>query len=168
MSAPPAFLLFVSSLASGAERSDPAQPAHVADVAALVWEASRDAPRPRAEWAALLATVGGKESALSMRIMRNECRPWECDRGKARGIFQIHRNAHNRDDWHRQDGDLGLQVRLAHAQLRRAYFTCSRSGASWLGGTLSAYAGRQCGSEWPGLAPRVFTWLRGARLLGAL
>ena len=166
MPAPAAFVLFVASLASAAERSEPEQAQHVADVAQVIWDVSAEAPQARAPWAVLLATIAGKESAVSRRILLGHCKPWECDRGRARGLWQLHANGLNRAAWLRSAGDLALQAKLANEQLKRSYWTCARSGVWWVAGTLSAYAGQRCGSEWTGLAPRVATWTRGARRLG--
>lgn len=72
----------------------------------------------------------------------------------------MHRNAINRDAWARQDGDIELQAHLASEQLKRAYWTCARSGVPWLQGTINAYAGRRCGADWAGLHARVETFRR--------
>lgn len=41
------------------------------------------------ERAALLA-AGHAESLFAVRIGRDECKPWECDEGRARGYWQVH------------------------------------------------------------------------------
>jgi hypothetical protein len=118
-------------------------------------------PRSPHEWSRLLLAVAENESRLSQRIADGRCKPLECDRGKARGLWQIHANALNREQWSKQDGDLELQAKLASEQLKRAYWTCARSGVPWLQGTLNAYAGRRCGdSSWPGLQARISTYER--------
>src|SRR5687767_12279984 len=47
----------------------------------------------RAEWASLIVAIGYAESGFSLRIMDGRCKPWECDRGRARGGWQVHRYA---------------------------------------------------------------------------
>jgi hypothetical protein len=139
-------------------RADTIQPERFA---AAVWAESQHAPRPPYEWARLMVTIAENESRLSQRIADGKCRPLECDRGKAKGMWQLHRNTLNRDSWGKQDGDVELQAHLASEQLKRAYWTCSRSGQPWLVGTINAYAGRRCGDKsWPGLQARLITYRR--------
>lgn len=100
-------------------------------------------------------------SAQQRRIADGRCKPLECDRGRAKGLWQLHRNTLNRDSWAKQDGDIELQAHLASEQLKRAFWTCRRSGVNWLTGTINAYAGRRCSdASWPGLQARVATYGR--------
>jgi hypothetical protein len=135
-------------------------------IAAAVAEVSRDAPRAPREWAALLLTIGYHESTFSLRIHRGECKPHECDRGKARSAWQLHKNLYTAPLWDQLHGieHTAVQVRAASEALKRAYFTCSRSGVPWLQATLNGYAGRRCSAEWPGLAQRVSTFNRLSRV----
>jgi hypothetical protein len=144
------------------DRGDPAKGPQLDAIAAAVAEVSRDAPRPPREWAALLLTIGYHESTFSLRIHRGECKPYECDRGRARSAWQLHKNLFTAPIWDQLHGieHTALQVRAASDALKRAYFTCSRSGVPWLQATLNGYAGRRCGSEWPGLDLRVSTFHR--------
>lgn len=139
-----------------------AKSAQLDAIAAAVAEVSRDAPRPPREWAALLLTIGYHESAFSLRIQRGECKPHECDRGRARSAWQLHKNLFTAPVWEQLHGieHTAVQVRAASDALKRAYYTCSRSGVPWLQGTLNGYAGRRCGAEWPGLDLRVSTFNR--------
>ncbi len=143
--------------------------AQLASIARVVADVSRNkAPRPPREWAALLLTVGYHESTFSLRIHRGECKPRECDSGRARSGWQLHRNLFTAPVWDQLIGveHTDVQVRAADEALRRAYWTCARSGQPWLLGTLNAYAGRRCGDmSWGGLGARVATWTRltGAR-----
>jgi hypothetical protein len=144
-----------------------AKASQLASVAAIVAEVSQSkAPRPPQEWAALLLTVGYHESTFSLRIHRGECRPRECDAGRARSAWQLHRNLYTAPVWDQLFGleHTEAQVRAADGMLRRAYHTCSRSGVPWLQATLSAFAGKRCGADWNGLAPRVATWSRLVRV----
>ncbi len=132
-------------------------------IAAAIADVSRDAPRPPREWAALLLTIGYHESTFSLRIHRGECKPHECDQGRARSAWQLHKNLFTEPVWDQLHGieNTHIQVKAASDALRRAYFTCSRSGVPWLQGTLNAYAGRRCGAAWRGLDRRVatFNWI---------
>ncbi len=145
------------------DRGDPAAKSLQLDaIAAAVADVSRDAPRPPREWAALLLTIGYHESSFSLRIQRGECKPHECDRGRARSAWQLHKNLFTAPIWDQLHGieNTTVQVQAASDALKRAYFTCSRSGVPWLQATLNAYAGRRCSSEWPGLDQRVSTFSR--------
>jgi hypothetical protein len=144
------------------DRGDPDKSAQLDVIAAAVAEVSREAPRPPREWAALLLTIGYHESTFSLRIHRGECKPHECDRGKARSAWQLHKNLYTAPIWDQLHGieHTAVQVRAASDALKRAYFTCNRSGAPWLQATLNGYAGRRCSSEWPGLDQRAATFNR--------
>lgn len=112
------------------------------------------------EWAALLMTVAAHESALSARIQRGECRPLECDRGRAWGLWQMHKNTLNAEAW----GSTELSVQASEAQkgLRRAFYQCQKGPLrkDWVRRTLAAYAGHSCDGAFPGLDARVATYER--------
>jgi hypothetical protein len=132
-----------------------------ADEFARVVEAeAAHSPKSPHEWARLLTAIAENESRLSERIADGKCGPYECDRGRAKGLWQLHANATNRSEWAQQDGNLELQAHLASDQLKRAYWTCHRSGVPWLQGTINAYAGRRCGDQWEGLQARIATYNR--------
>ena len=133
---------------------------HQEAIAAAVQAEASNAPRPGEEWVALMLTVASNETHFSLRIFDGACKPQECDHGRAKGLWQIHSNTLNRDAWAKQDGDIALQAHLASDALKRAYWTCSRSGVPWLQGTLNAFAGRRCGDTWPGLGVRLATYQR--------
>jgi hypothetical protein len=147
------------------DRGDPDKSAQLDAIAAAVAEVSRDAPRPPREWAALLLTIGYHESTFSLRIHRGQCKPHECDRGKARSAWQLHKNLYTAPIWDQLHGleHTQIQVRAASDALKRAYFTCSRSGVPWLQATLNGYAGRRCSAQWPGLDQRTSTFNRLSR-----
>lgn len=130
---------------------------HRADIARAVEAESLKAPRSPREWAALMLTVANHETHFSIRISDGQCKKWECDRGLARGMWQLHANYFNRAEWFRQNGDIGLQAKLASAQLKRAYATCPQDFPR---GALNAFAGRRCGDDWPGLKARLGTFQR--------
>jgi hypothetical protein len=122
-------------------------------------------PHISGEWAALILTVAGHETALSARIARGDCKSWECDSGKAWGLYQIHRNALNADSW--GSPDIGVQTSEAARALRRAFYTCQHGPlrADWVARTINAYAGHSCDAIWPGLTRRVATFERLRRRL---
>lgn len=144
------------------DRGDPEKSKQLDEIAAAIAEVSKDAPRAPREWAALLLTIGYHESTFSLRIHRGQCKPHECDRGRARSAWQLHRNTFNAAIWDQLHGleNTRVQVQAASDALKRAYFTCNRSGVPWLQATLNGYAGRRCSAEWPGLDQRVSTFNR--------
>lgn len=144
------------------DRGDPDKSAQLDAIALAVAEVSKDAPRPPREWAALLLTIGYHESTFSLRIQRGQCKPHECDRGRARSAWQLHKNLFTAPVWDQLHGieNTEVQVRAASDALKRAYFTCSRADVPWLQATLNGYAGRRCSAKWPGLDQRVATFGR--------
>lgn len=119
------------------------------------------ATHPGPGWTALLLTVAHHESAMSARIARGECRPLECDRGRAWGLFQQHRNTFNSDAWGSKD--LRVQALEASHALRRAFYQCQHGqplNPNWVRRTLSAYKGASCDATWKGLDERVATYNR--------
>lgn len=117
-------------------------------------------PKITADWAALILTVAGHESALSARIAAGQCRPKECDHGAAWGLFQAHKNALNAAVW--GSPDVRVQTTEAARALRSAFYQCNhgRLQPDWIERTLNAYAGRSCDAVWPGLKTRVATFKR--------
>jgi hypothetical protein len=114
-------------------------------------------------WAALLLTIGYHESGFSLRIHAGLCKPQECDRGKARGPWQLHKNADNAPVWGLMFGqeNTTLQVGAADHLLRRNLVTCSQAPAPVrVPSVLTAYAGRRCFVDWPGLNARLSTYER--------
>jgi hypothetical protein len=142
------------------DRGDPDKSAQLDAIAAAIADVSRDAPRSPREWAALLLTIGYHESTFSLRIQRGQCKPHECDNGRARSAWQLHKNLFTAPVWDQLHGveNTAVQVRAASDVLKRAYFTCSRSGVPWLQATLNGYAGRRCSAQWPGLDQRAATF----------
>jgi len=73
--------------------------------------------------AAFLLAWGRYESNFLPRIIANDCRRWECDRGKARGAWQLHERAAGAD-WDALPGNLDAQVRSALRMTRWALGRC--------------------------------------------
>jgi hypothetical protein len=141
-----------------------AKDAQLTEISRVVAEVSREAPRPPREWAALLLTIGYHESTFSLRIHRGDChtKKGECDAGRARSGWQLHRNLFTAPVWDQLFGleHTEVQVRAADAALRRGYWTCARAGVPWLQATINGFAGKRCNAEWPGLEKRIATWSR--------
>lgn len=132
------------------------------ELAATVTDASFKAPAPwtKREWAAMLLTIGQHESHFSMRIIAGNCKPHECDGGKASGAFQQHENSRNERVWRDLPGNLPLQVSLASDELKRAWLTCKNTNQPRFEATVNAYAGKACNADWPGLRARRDTYER--------
>lgn len=146
------------SLAS--KTDEPVDAAELADAIVSV-------PKVTPEWAALLLTIAGHESALSARIAANQCRPHECDHGRAFGLYQQHKNKLNADVW--GSTDIRVQTLEAARALRSAFYTCNggsrQLAADWVARTINAYAGHRCDAVWPGLQKRLATFERLRRRL---
>lgn len=117
------------------------------------------------ELAAMLITLGWFESKFAIRIAEGRCKPFECDRGRARGPFQIHRRAGMTDaEW---DGLLGTNAeatlastREAARRIRAARVRCRslESRQDWAAGVFSSLAGRGCVGDFKGRAARTATF----------
>ncbi len=146
---------------SDEDKNDETKPAQLQEIADSIAVVSKSAPRPPREWATLILTVAENETHLSSRIIAGNCKPKECDAGKARGFGQVHRNSLNGADWDVAHGNVLVQTKLTHEALVRAFHTCSRSGVPWLQATLNGYKGTRCGdTSWPGLNKRLATFQR--------
>lgn len=77
------------------------------------------------EEAAFLLAWAEHESHFEERIARNECKRWECDRGRARGLWQLHRGAAGRV-WDDLPGNVDAQARAAARMTRWAFRECHR------------------------------------------
>ncbi len=138
-----------------ASKTDP--PVDAAELA----NAITSVPRVTREWAALLLTIAHHESALSARIAAGDCRPHECDRGKAFGLYQQHKNTFNASVW--GSTDIRVQTLEAARALRSAFYSCGVTPAKlpradWASRTLNCYAGRSPDAVWPGLDARLVTF----------
>jgi len=132
-------------------------------------------PKITREWAALILTVAGHESALSARIARGEYKDYEGDsfrnregkiQHRAWGLWQAHKNRLNDAVW--GSPDVTVQADEAARALRRAFYQCNgggRSGGDWVRSTLNAYSGRRCDASWPGLEKRLQTYQQVLRQL---
>lgn len=119
-------------------------------------QAMTEAARDRRELAFLIAW-GWHETAYSLRIHRNECRRWECDRGRARGPWQLHRNGLDAQSWDKLAGVENAREQALEAALRarRALRSCPT-----VEGAFRHLVGRGCSSPLPGVDKRVATFRR--------
>jgi len=76
-----------------------------------------------ADEAAFLVAWAEHESHFQERIVRNDCKRYECDRGRARGAWQLHRGAAGQD-WDALPGNLDAQARSAARMARWALREC--------------------------------------------
>lgn len=126
------------------------------------------------EWRAIVVAVGEAESGYSLRIMAGQCKPYECDHGRARSAWQMHENNYTRPVWEQLWGqeNLAIQVQAADGMLKRAYYRCEKEQPDgfWVEQTFLAYAGRNCKQTtiepWKGLALRVGYWRLAFRAMG--
>lgn len=105
--------------------------------------------------AAMLATAY-VETALSDRLRRNECRPKECDRGRAWGLYQIHKDGYTTDVWGSPDVD--AQSIAAARKMKSAFYTAKNAHAPFPEGMFRAYGGRRVTATVPREALRVSTF----------
>ena len=128
-------------------------------------ENTRGWPGSKRELATLLLTVAWHETRLSLRIHGGQCKPFECDHGRARGLWQLHTHASlSRERWLTVAGldaestfNGAAEAALA---LTRSRHMCRKRGVDWVAATISAYAGRGCGGGLPDLDARVRTYRR--------
>lgn len=141
-------------------------------IAQAIDAASRlKSPVPRDEMRGMLITIAFHESTLSLRIHAGNCKPKECDFGKARTSWQIHKNWFISEDVYERMVGLGLEsTTLAATEaanaLSRAWRYCSRWDGNKIAMALTAYAGRGCNPEnWAGVVPRMTTYNKVMRTL---
>jgi hypothetical protein len=143
-----------------------AQAEIIAQAIAEVSETTRGWPGSKRELASLLLTVAWHETRLSLRIHDGLCKPYECDRGRARGLWQLHAHASlPKERWLAVAG-LDLEstrngaAEAAKALVRSRRLCLRGTNADWVAPTLSAYAGLGCGGSLPDAAERVRTFRR--------
>ena len=119
------------------------------------------------ELATLLLTVAWHETHFSLRIHEGNCKPYECDNGRARSLWQLHVHPSlPRATWL---GLAGVDVDATRRAAREAAKALTRSrnmcssrarGVELVAQTLSAYAGRGCVRLLPDVDARVRTYRR--------
>jgi len=113
--------------------------------------------------AAFVTAWGWHETAYSLRIGRGACRVYECDKGKARGPMQNHRNGLSQADWDRMHGleNIDFQIAEATRRARSALAQCRGD----VRGAFAALSGRGCEAKLKDLDKRVETFGRTVRRL---
>ncbi|HET9958094.1 MAG TPA: hypothetical protein VFQ61_26545, partial [Polyangiaceae bacterium] len=137
----------------------------IATAIAEVAEKAQGWPGTPRELASLLLTVAWHETRLSLRIHEGNCRPFECDHGRARGLWQLHMHASlPRERWLTVAGLDPDSTRAAAQEAARALIRSRRMcmsvsrGADWVPYTLVAFAGRGCRGQLPDIQRRVRTF----------
>lgn len=147
-------LLLAALLALPHYREDtPGTPEKLAQHSAL--SAAIRAEARTADEAAFLLAWGDAETHYSLRVHSGRCKPHECDRGRARGPWQLHRDASmSADTWARMHGveNTPLQAREAAKKVRWALRQCP---ANRIVGAFRVLGGRGCQYELPGENERV-------------
>lgn len=138
------------------DRANPYKGAQLVTVARAVAAVSRSR-----EEAAYLLAIGHHESGHSFRIHFGLCRGFECDRGRAVALYQLHQNGRTTADWH---GFVGLSLDATKAaagaalqHVRFAQRVC-RGEPDPVVATFRAYAGRGCRVPLPGERDRLATF----------
>lgn len=106
--------------------------------------------------AAAMLTTAYCETSLSDRLRRNECRKDECDRRRAWGLYQIHKDGNTAEVWGSPDVD--VQSVAAARKLRSAFYTAKNAHAPFPQGMFRQYAGRRVDTPIPREALRVSTF----------
>jgi hypothetical protein len=127
----------------------------------------RDWPDSQRELAALMLTIAWHETRLSLRIHDGRCKPHECDRGRARGLWQLHvHRSLPRERWLLVAGltaeatrNAAREAAIALVRSRRMCSVATR-GRDWVGATLTAYAGVGCGGRLRDVNLRIRTYRR--------
>jgi hypothetical protein len=118
---------------------------------------------PTPEAAAMLIATGYLESHFSLRIHLGQCKPYECDGGKARGPWQVQRNRMLLDEWDRMTGLENIEVQARAAQTRLG------AGLSWCEGSaygaLAIFLGLPCSDRSWRVAPRFELYERALNAL---
>lgn len=147
-----------------------------AQYAAIATEVSRLKP-PRGvgskDWRALVLAVGGAETHYLYRVMDGQCKPFECDRGRARSGWQLQKNKHIEPVWDQLQGmtNIAVQVQTADKMLKLAYYQCAKTPTDvWIRPVVNAFAGRGCQSmtivPWGGYQKRFTYWLKARQAMG--
>ena len=135
-------------------------------VATALYSASETRPKGwhRATMAAALLSVAWHESRFAAYVQLGRCADGprgkaECDGGRARSLWQLHRSACSAL-WEVSDGSeesTRVAAQCAARQLTRSYYWCTRPGSqalTALSGMFAAYAGvSSC--VWSGADKRV-------------
>jgi hypothetical protein len=116
-------------------------------------------PGSRKELAALLLVQAWQETRLAQHVHADQCAENECDRGRAKSLWQLQPNSIvTRPEWQTLGGTDQESTRAAAWAAARMLatnrFRCAKAPGDWVTPTISGYArGNEC--EWSGAKPRV-------------
>lgn len=147
-------IILAAVLALPVFHEDAASPEKSAQLAAAVADVARDKDE-----AAFLIAWGEHETRYSLRIHRGKCKPLECDRGKARGPWQNHRNGLADDRWSALSG-IELTGIQAEEAARRARWALRACPADRIRGAFRVLGGNGCTKALRGEDERVATFKR--------
>jgi hypothetical protein len=140
--------LAIASVLSALPGTEPAFANHVPALAQSIASVASSPER-----AAVYVTIGRFESNFLERVQAGNCKPWECDRGRARSWFQLHaQRMVPRAEWLTLTGlEPEAIARATNAAARivdRGFRACGT-----MGGVLSYYARGAC-RGWTGVEGR--------------
>lgn len=101
---------------------------------------------------ALQVATASRESALSARIHAGRCYPTECDRGRARGLWQVHQSGPITVEWWAGMAGHGYRETFAAAFAAGYLFSLNERRCKGIDGAISAYASGSC--YWAGIKKR--------------
>lgn len=138
------------------ERDTPEKRAQQAAIASAIVEVSKG----DGDLAAFLVAWGSHETNFSLRIQRGNCERWECDRGRARGPFQAHRNGMSDERWSRMIGveNTRFQVEQAAKHARWAMRECRLTGDARIVSAFRMLGARGCNQPLKGEGERLATY----------
>jgi len=122
----------------------PTPHADSADLDLIATELARQVPSRRK--AALLIAIGCQETHYDKRVIAGQCKPWECDKGKARGAWQGQRNHDVAALWDSANGKIPIQLQMASTTLNHSMIRCQPFGP-FPGHVFRAYRGGSCSWE---------------------
>lgn len=112
-----------------------------------------------ADEAAFLAAWAEHESHFQRRIANGECRAFECDHGRARGLWQSHAKPAG-NAWDALPGNIPLQASIAVRHYRWAFRDCGTTV-----GAFRRLGGLGCDRPLKGEAKRVASFERARALI---
>jgi hypothetical protein len=124
--------------------------------------AVQKAAKGDADVAAFLLAWGDAETHFSLRIHRGQCFKWECDRGRARGPWQLHRNGMAPELWDKMHGveHVELQAIEAAKRARWAMRECRVQGLARIFAGFRMLGAKGCDRSLPGEQDRVDAFKR--------
>ncbi len=140
-------------------RESPEKQAQLNAIASAVVEFTRSPDE-----AAFLIAWGRSETNYSLRVHAGHCRPWECDRGKARGPWQAHRNGMPIERWDRMHGVENTRAQAEQAA-RHARWALRQCPDDRIRGAFRVLGGRACYQRLKGEDDRVAAFERIRRRL---